>query len=75
MFRGLEVVWDIVIREEKNFKVENVEKILKKSGIENLEELAQNMGGGFKAQDNYHKKFVKILKDKLKEEGNINIEL
>ena len=33
------------------------------------------MGGGFKAQDNYHKKFVKILKDKLKEEGNINIEL
>ena len=52
-----------------------LEKILKKSGIENLEKLAQNMGGGFKAQDNYHKKFVKILKDKLKEEGNINIEL
>ena len=75
LFRGLEDVWDIVIREEKNFKVENVEKILKKSGIENLEKLAQNMGGGFKAQDNYHKKFVKILKDKLKEEGNINIEL
>lgn len=52
-------------------------KILKKIGIiftlakiqENtLESLSTGIGGGVKAQDNFSKKFTKILKDSLKSE-------
>jgi len=75
LFKSLDDIWDIVIREESNFKVDKIEIILKKADINNLESLALNMGGGFKAQENYHKKFIKLLKDQLKEEGQVSIEL
>ena len=76
LFKSLGDVWDIVVREEGNFKVENIIKVLKQSNINSLEELALNMGSGFKAQDNYYKKFIKLLKDNLGEEnGRPSIEL
>ena len=76
LFKSLGDVWDIVVREEGNFKMENIIKILEQSNIQSLEELAINMGSGFKAQDNYYKKFIKLLKDNLNEEyGRPSIEL
>ncbi len=76
LFKSLGDVWDVVIMQEKHFKIENIEVVLKIAEISSLEELAINMGGGFKAQENYYKKFIKTLKDKLKEEQKeIRIEL
>ena len=75
LFKSLEDIWDIVIRDYHNFKIENIQKVLLASEIDSLENLAINMGGGFKAQENYHKKFIKLLKDKLKTDGQVNIEL
>ena len=75
LFKSLDEIWDIVIRKENNFKIENIKTVLRTSNIKSLEELAMNMGGGFKAQENYHKKFIKLLKDKLKEDGQVSIEL
>jgi DGQHR domain-containing protein len=76
LFKSLGDVWDIVVREEGNFKIENIIKVLEQSNIESLEELASNMGSGFKAQDNYYKKFIKLLKNNLNEEhGRPRIEL
>ena len=76
LFKSLGDVWDIVVREKRNFKTENIIKVFKQSNITSLEELALNMGSGFKAQDNYYKKFIKLLKDNLSEEnGRPSIEL
>lgn len=75
LLKSLEDIWDVVLRKENNFKTDNIEKILRAANIESLETLALNMGGGFKAQDNYYKKFIKSLKDQLKEEGQESIEL
>lgn len=75
LFKSLDDIWDIVIREEGNFKIENIEKILNSAEIKNLEELSLNMGGGFKAQENYYKKYIKLVKDKIKNGGNVRVEL
>jgi DGQHR domain-containing protein len=75
LFKSLDEIWDIVIRDKQNFKVDNIKDIFNESDIKNLEELASNMGGGFKAQENYHKKFIKLIKDKLKETRQVQIEL
>jgi len=78
LFKSLEDIWDIVVREKKGFKIEYIIEILqslKENEDFSLENLAVNLGGGFKAQENYHKKFIKLLKDKIKQQGNIDIEL
>jgi len=75
LLKSLGDIWDITIREkEGKFKPENIEEIFKKANIVSLEELAHNLGGGFKAQENYYKKFIKSIKDSFKEE-NIKVEL
>lgn len=75
LFKSLDDIWDIVIREEGNFKTENIEKVLCSAEISSLEELSLNMGGGFKAQENYYKKFIKLIKDKIKTDGTARVEL
>ena len=76
LLKSLDDIWDIEIRENGKFKVDDIVKLLEESNIESLEKIASNLGGGFKAQDNYHKKFVKSIKDNFRNKyGTSTIEL
>jgi len=75
LFKSLDDIWDIVIRDKGNFKVENIKEVFTNAKITSLEALANNLGGGFKAQENYHKNFIKSIKNALKEFGSPRVEL
>jgi len=83
LLKSLDDVWDIVILDSGNFKTENIKKVFELSKreksenecIRSLESLANNLGGGFKAQENYRKKLIKIIKNNIKEYRSPKVEL
>lgn len=76
LIKSLGDVFDDTHIMHKNFKENSVIYILAKMQDTTLKSIAEGIGGGVKAQDNFSKKFTKILKDKLKNDEKFgNLEL
>lgn len=71
LIKSLGDVFDETFIEHKNFKENSIIFTLAKIQENTLESLSSGIGGGVKAQDNFSKKFTKILKDSLKSEDKI----
>lgn len=66
LIKSLGDVFDETFTFYKNFKENSIIFTLAKMQEITLESLASSIGGGVKAQDNFSKKFTKLLKDSLK---------
>jgi len=70
LIKSLGDVFDMTHIMHKNFKENSIIYILAKMKDKTLKNIADGIGGGVKAQDNFSKKFTQILKESLKEDEN-----
>lgn len=72
LIKSLGDVFDETFIIYKNFKENSIIYTLAKIQENSLENLSSNIGGGLKAQDNFSKKFTKLLKDSLKNDEKLD---
>lgn len=70
LLKSLGDVFDVTHIMHKNFKENSIIYVLAKMQDVSLKSIADGIGGGVLAQDNFSKKFIKTLKDKLKDDSN-----
>lgn len=69
LLKSLGDVFDVTHIMHKNFKENSIIYVLAKMQDITLASIADDIGGGLKAQENFGKKFTKILKDRLKDDN------
>ena len=75
LLKSLGSIIDIVKTTHHNFKENSIIYVLVTIQDISLKEILNEVGTGTKAQDRFSKKFIKVLKDKIKDDPKYRIEL
>jgi DGQHR domain-containing protein len=75
LLKAIDGVFDVVNTIHNNFKENSIIYVLSNVQELNLNELANSVGGGIKAQDSFAKRFIKEVKDKIKDDNKYKVDL
>jgi DGQHR domain-containing protein len=75
LLKAIDGVFDVVNTTHNNFKENSIIYVLSNVQELNLNEIANAVGGGIKAQDSFAKRFIKEVKDKIKDDNKYKVDL
>ena len=75
LLKAIDAVYDVVYTTHNNFKENSIIYVLSNVQELNLNEIANAVGGGIKAQDSFAKRFIKEVKNKIKNDDKYKVDL
>lgn len=75
LLKAIAGVFDVVQTTHNNFKENSIIYVLSNVQELDLNAIANDVGGGIKAQDNFAKRFIKEVKNKIKNDDKYKVEL
>jgi len=75
LLKAIDGVFDVVHTTHNNFKENSIIYVLSNVQELDLNAIANALGGGIKAQDNFAKRFIKEVKNKIKNDDKYKVDL
>lgn len=75
LLKALTSIFDVVNTTHSNFKENSIIYVLSNVQDLNLNEIADTVGGGVKAQESFSKRFIKAVIDKIKDDDKYKVDL